>query len=149
TANFRTVRNQHLDKILLSFDEPNVWRNSGIYDLPFGPGRHFMGSSHGILAKIVEKWEVAAVFYKLSGSPTDIGHRGSNTFNTLSGATTVANGPLPTGSVHISGNNVVYFDGLTQVPDPSIQKMPSTLQSQSALLAIADSSGKVILQQPT
>ena len=31
------------------------------------------------------------------------------------------------------GNNVVYFNGLTQVPDPPIKNIPSSLQSLSTL----------------
>jgi hypothetical protein len=159
TSNFRTIRNQHLDKVLLSFDEPNVIRASGIWDLPFGPQRKLLGSSHGALAKIVEKWQIATVFYKLSGGPTTFGNSGANTFNNFGGATTVANGPLPSGSVHIVGNNVVYFPmvdtahgvttGYSQVKDPSIQNMPASVQSLSTLLAIAGPDGKVLLQQPT
>src|ERR1039458_2926844 len=149
TANFRTIRDEHLDKTLLSFDEPNVWRMTGIYDLPFGPQKQFFGSSHSVLGKILEKWEVSSVFYKLSGTPTTFSNSATGTYNNLGGATTVANGPLPTGSVHIVGNNVVYFNGLTQVPDPSIQNMPSSVQSLSTLLAVAGPDGKVLLQQPT
>ena len=38
-TSFQTLRNERLDKRLLSFDQPNVWRNSAIWDLPFGPWR--------------------------------------------------------------------------------------------------------------
>jgi hypothetical protein len=153
TSNFRTLRDEHLDKMLLSFDEPNVWRMSGIYELPFGPARRFFGSSHGVLGKIFEKWQVASVFYKLSGSPTTFTSgptniTANNTYNNLGGATDVALGALPTGSVHIVGNNVVYFNGLTQVTDPTVANMPTSLQSQSALLAIEGSNGNILIQHP-
>lgn len=43
-SNFITLRNEHLDKRLLSFDEPNVWRMSGVWELPFGTGRRLLSS---------------------------------------------------------------------------------------------------------
>ena len=153
-SSFLTLRNQHLDKRLLSFDVPNAWRTSGIWELPFGKGRRILGSSHGLVNHLVEHWQTAVIFNKLSGSPTtfsnSLGGTTSNpggTFNLLgAAASTMAVGPLPTGSVYSSGNNVMYFKGLTQVPDPSIQNMPANLQANSTLLAIADANGNVILR---
>jgi len=148
-TSFMTLRNGSLDKRLLSFDTPNVWRTSGIWDLPFGRGRKLLGSSHGVLNHLVERWQTAVIFNKLSGGPTTFTNSSGNTFNNLAGATsTLAVGPLPTGSVYFSGNNVAYFKGLTQAPDPSILNMPANLQSNSALLALADANGNIILRNP-
>jgi hypothetical protein len=60
----------------------------------------------------------------------------------------VALSSLPTGSVYKSGNNVLYFTGLTQVPDPTIKSLPSNLQSLSTLYAIQNASGQIVLQNP-
>ena len=88
----------------------------------------------------------AVIFTKQSGSPTNFSGSG-DTFNTNGSGTAVYNGPIPTGSVHYSGNNVVYFpSGYTQVPDPSIQNLPSNLQSQSTLLALQGPNGNVAVQ---
>jgi Carboxypeptidase regulatory-like domain/TonB dependent receptor len=151
-SNFFTIRNQHLDKRLLSFDEPNVLRTSGIWMLPFGPKQRFLGTSHGAVAHMVEKWQTSVIFYKLSGTPTGFSNSFSSpqtfgTYNTVT-PTPVNVGALPTGSVYKSGNNVLYFQGLTQVPDPSVKNMPSNLQSLSPLLAVQNASGQVVLQNP-
>src|SRR5262249_46359566 len=138
-TSFITLRNEHLDKRLVSFDVPNLWRTSGIWDLPFGPHRKWLGSSHGILAHVVEKWQTAFILNKLSGTPGIFGGTAA-TFNALGDSTYVTNGPLPKGDVHVVGNSVLYFpivdsvhgvtSGFTQVPDPSIKNLPtSTLQS--------------------
>jgi len=95
----------------------------------------------------VEKWTTSVIFSKISGSPSAFSNSDGDTFN-FAGSTSVALGPLPTGSPYISGNNVMYFTGLKQVPDPSIANMPANLQSQSTLLAVANSSGNVLLQNP-
>jgi hypothetical protein len=147
TATFLTLRDEHLDKRLLSFDEPNVIRLSGIWELPFGPQKRFLGASHGVVGHLVERWQTSVLFYKTSGTPTYFSNSSGDTFN--EGTPTSTNlGPLPTGSVYKSGNNVLYFTGLTQVPDPSIKNMPSNLQSQSALYAIAGPNGNILVENP-
>ena len=148
TAAYFTDRNHHLDKRLLSYDRANVITSSGIYEMPFGPNKKFLGSSHGALARIVEQWQTAVIFNKFSGTPTTFTDSAGGTFNNTTTATAVLNGPMPSGSVHFVGNNVAYFNNLTQVPDPSIKNLPSSLQSQSALFALQNASGQVVLQNP-
>ena len=134
-SSFLTLRNEHLSKQLLSYDIPNLWRTSGIWDIPLGPGKRFLGSSHGVVSRLVEKWQTAVIFNKQSGTPTGFSNSAGNTFNN-SGATDMQWGPLPSGSVQKVGNNIVYFNGLTQVTDPSVANIPSNLQSLSTLRAI-------------
>jgi hypothetical protein len=148
TAAYYTDRNHHLDKRLLSFDRTNVITSSGIFDVPFGPGKKYLSSSHGALARVVERWQTAIIFNKYSGTPTTFTDSAGETFNNTATATAVLNGPMPSGSVHIVGNNVEYFNNLTQVTDPSAKNLPSSLQSQSALFAVQNASGQTILQNP-
>ncbi len=112
TAAYYTDRNHHLDKRLLSFDRTNVITSSGVYDVPLGPGKKFLGSTHGVMARIVERWQTAVIFNKFSGSPTTFTDSAGGTFNNTATATAVLNGPIPSGSVHIVGNNVEYFNNL-------------------------------------
>jgi hypothetical protein len=147
-SNFITLRNEHLSKQLLSFDIPNVWRFSGIWDMPFGPGKRLLGQSHGILSHVVERWQTSVIFYKQSGTPTTFGNAtGEDTFNGQS-TTDTQLGALPSGSVKKVGNNVVYFSGLTQVTDPSVKNLPSNLQSLSTLYAIQGANGQILLENP-
>jgi len=149
TANFITLRNEHLDKRLLSYDEPNVLRTSGIWEMPFGPQKAILGSSHGVIAHLVEKWTTSVVFYKTSGAPTTFSTSDGQTLNTnTSTPTATALGALPSGSVYKSGNNVLYYTGLTQVVDPSARLLPSNLQSLSSLLSINSASGSPLLVNP-
>jgi len=149
TANFITLRNEHLDKRLLSYDEPNVLRTSGIWEMTFGPQKAILGSSHGVIAHLVEKWTTSVVFYKTSGAPTTFSTSDGQTLNTnTSTPTATALGALPSGSVYKSGNNVLYYTGLTQVVDPSARLLPSNLQSLSSLLSINSASGSPLLVNP-
>jgi len=144
---FRTLRNEGLSKQLLSFDIPNVWKVSGVWDLPFGPGRRVLNTSHGVVARFVEKWQTSVIFSKQSGTPTSFSNSGGGTFDNVS-ATSIQLGPNPSGSVQKVGNNVVYFNGLTQVTDPSVKNLPANLQSLSTLYAIQAGNGQLLLQNP-
>jgi hypothetical protein len=146
-ASFTTLRNEHLSKQLLSFDIPNVFKVSGVWDLPFGPGKAVLRSSHGILGHLVEKWQTSVIFNKQSGTPTTFGNSAGGTFNTVN-TTDIQSGPAPSGSVQKVGNNVLYFSGLTQVPDPTIQNLPANLRSLSTLYAIQGANGQTLLQNP-
>jgi hypothetical protein len=148
TAAYETDRNHHLDKRLLSYDRPNVITSSAIFDVPLGPGKKYLSSTHGPMARVVERWQTAVIFDKYSGTPTTFTDSAGYTFHNTTVAEAAANGPLPAGSVHIVGNNVEYFNNLTQVTDPSAKSLPSSLQSQSALFAVQNASGQTILQNP-
>ena len=111
-----------------------------------------------MLGHVVERWQIAGLFYKLSGTPTGFTNNASNTtttsgtggtFNGLTTPTSVALGAFPKGSVYKSGNNVMYFTGLTQVPDPSIALLPANLQSQSSLFSIQGPNGNLLLENPS
>ncbi len=148
-SSYITSRNRSLDKHPLSFDNPHIFRNSGTWELPFGPGRKWLNGGHGFIKRLVEKWEIGAIFSKFAGSPLNLSDSFGTVFNTVS-VTPMAYGAIPKsfGEVAKSGNNVVYFQGWTQVPDPIRQNLPANLQSSATQLAIADASGKIIIGNP-
>ncbi len=148
TSNFQTIRNQRLDKHPLAFDFTNVWGANGIWELPFGPGRRVLGASQGAVAKLAEGWQTSVIFHKLSGAPVTFTDSAGGTFNNQVTATPMVLGPLPKGRVHFSGNNVQYFSGLTQIPDPAVQNLPAGLRANASLFAIAGPDGKTLLQNP-
>src|SRR5580700_5999934 len=115
--------------------------------MPFGPGKQFLGQSHGVLSHVVERWQTAVIFNKQSGAPTTFGNSAGDTFNGQT-TTDIQLGPIPSGSVQKVGNNVVYFTGLTQVTDPSVKNLPSNLQNLSTLYAIQGANGQTILANP-
>ena len=50
-------------------DRPQRLAVSSIYELPFGNGRRFLSSSHGVLAQIVGGWQAQGVYQIQSGAP--------------------------------------------------------------------------------
>ena len=67
-----TLRNLGLDKQPTSFDIPQAFKLNVIYELPFGPGRHFLATANPVVRKIVEGWQVAGVDRNQSGTPDEL-----------------------------------------------------------------------------
>jgi hypothetical protein len=61
------------------FDRTHNYALSTIYDLPYGPGRHWGGD--GIAGKILGGWQISALFVAQSGQPLSITANGT-TLNT-------------------------------------------------------------------
>ena len=69
-----TIRDLAMNKTPDGFDIRQAIKANYIYELPFGPGRHFLSSpSSKILKKAVEGWEIAGVARVQSGTPIQIG----------------------------------------------------------------------------
>jgi len=73
-----TLRNRGLDKVPEGFDIRNAIKLNGIYEFPFGPGRHF-NPSNPVARKILEGWQLAGVARLQSGTPMFLS--GLGTFN--------------------------------------------------------------------
>ncbi len=157
--NYRTLRNEHLDKEPLPYDYQSVWRINSIYELPFGKGKTFGRNVNGFLNRIIGGWQMGVIAEAQSGQPLSFvaqntinntagysGAAGLIVYNSFINYTPVQLGAVPSGSVNKTGNGVVYFGtGLTQIPDPSIANMNSSLQKVSTLFAIANGSNPVLV----
>ncbi|MFN0108782.1 MAG: carboxypeptidase regulatory-like domain-containing protein [Blastocatellia bacterium] len=148
---YRTLRNLRLDKRLLSFSTPHIWRTNVIYSLPLGPGKKFLKGKNPVISRLVEQWQISTIYNVFSGSPIGLGS-GVSTFNQNTDNTPVLVGDFAPnfGKAQKVANGVVYFDGLKQVTDPSIAGVTTSqgLQGRSTLLAVTDASGKVLLINP-
>jgi hypothetical protein len=59
-------------RTMVPFDRTHVLVIAPIYELPFGPGRMFLGSSHGIISRVVGGWQLTANFTYQSGVPMTV-----------------------------------------------------------------------------
>jgi hypothetical protein len=139
-GNYRTLRDMGLDKRRMAFDRTHVFKTNGIYELPFGKGKPFGRNAGGFLDRLIGGWQVGGIFNKYSGQPLTF--TAQNTINNFgvssnTGFTPVALGNLPSGAVQRVGNGVVYFNGITQILDPSINNLTPALRPLSTLRAIA------------
>jgi hypothetical protein len=144
------LRNKHLDKRRLSFDRTHVFKVNGIYELPFGRGKTFVHNANGFVDRVVGGWQMGAIFNKYSGQPlTFTAQNTINVFGTsgATGFTPNVVGPISGGEVQRVANGVIYFNNLTQIPDPGIANLVGTLRPFSTLRAIA-ANGTPILVNP-
>jgi hypothetical protein len=150
---YRSGRDRSLDKGLLGFHRTHVIRTSGTYEFPFGPGKRFLGGSKGVLARLLERWQVGSIINVFSGDPISIfsGRSSFNSFNAASTpATAVGDLDKGLGSVQRVGNGVVYFSGLRQVPDPGVQNLTTAnnIRGRSTMQGLADESGNLLMVNP-
>jgi hypothetical protein len=149
---YRTLRNQPLQKHILTIVTPHTWRTNTTYTLPFGPGKSFLTTQHSLVRRLVEGWTVGAIFIVHSGGYLNLSS-GMNSYNTAGSNTPNLVGSLlkSTGGVYVNEKSEInYFKGFTQVTDPFVASLTTlrNVQSLSTLKAIADPSGNIILINP-
>jgi len=65
-------RNYSTGYILLDSDRTHNWVTYGNYDLPFGPNRLVGSETKGVLAKIIEGWQLGWITSITSGNPLTV-----------------------------------------------------------------------------
>jgi hypothetical protein len=144
---YRTLRNEGLDKQVLSYNHAGVFKVNSVYNLPIGPGGMIL-KGNSFIDRVLGGWQLAGIFTAYTGAPLTItGANGLNLSyaNGLSMSTATQVGKLPAGAIAELSNGVTYLNGLTIVTDPQVAGLSSTLQPTSTLKAIASSSGTPLL----
>jgi hypothetical protein len=146
---------QRSNKTLLAIHRTHDFRSNGTYELPFGPNRLLLTNAPAWLTRVVERWQLGAAFNVNTGAPLSLTTGINNPYGLAQNFPNLA-APLTKslGKVQKTGlapGVVTYFEGLGQAPDPirSTLTTAQTLNAASTNFAITDSSGKIILQNPT
>ncbi|MFN9922178.1 MAG: carboxypeptidase-like regulatory domain-containing protein [Acidobacteriota bacterium] len=149
---YRTWRNRAIEKRLLSFGAPHVYRGNWLYDLPVGPKRRFFAGTRGLLGRLLEHWQIGAIHNIFSGVPIswDSGRSSFNNFSGDNTATFTAPVSAHLGRIEKRGNGVFFYGGLQSVTDPSVASITNlnSVRDRSTLRAIADKDGRVIAVNP-
>jgi hypothetical protein len=150
---YRTFRNRRIEKRLLSFSVPHIFRSNALWDLPFGPGRKFLNSRRGVVGKLLEHWQIGSVFNAFAGVPVSW-ESGRSTFNAVTGdntATLVAPLSGNIGKIEKRPNGVFFYGGYTVVRDPQIQGITNLdgIRDRSTLQAVVDPQGQIVAVNPT
>ncbi len=66
------TRNRRANRGLWSADTRHRMTISTLYELPFGAGRRFFSSTHGVPGKLVSGWQVGAIATAQSGQPLTV-----------------------------------------------------------------------------
>jgi hypothetical protein len=57
------------ERSLTSYDRPNVFKVSTVYELPFGRGKTFLGGAGRLVDTLVGGWQHTMIFQYSSGRP--------------------------------------------------------------------------------
>jgi hypothetical protein len=77
---FTTLRNQGYDKGISPWNLRHAFKVSGIYELPFGPGRKW-STGNGFLNRVIEGWQVSSINRLQSGRVFELTSGLGGTFN--------------------------------------------------------------------
>ncbi len=75
---FQNYNNLRADRALSSLDAPHRFVLNGMYHLPFGDGRRF--NPKGVAGKILNGWEISAIYTFQSGGPLAFSNATNTTF---------------------------------------------------------------------
>jgi hypothetical protein len=57
------------ERSIYQYDQPQAVKVTAVYQLPFGPGKHFGGSTRGFVGRVIGGWEANVMFSYHSGLP--------------------------------------------------------------------------------
>jgi hypothetical protein len=148
---------RNLNRTLQASDRRHDFRANGTYELPFGPNRMFLSNSHGVIARVVEGWQMSWILNLTSGGPLDI--TGANTFlngvttpvGTTGGLVDIAGAfPKDIGKAQMTSTLPVFFAPGTFKIDQDPQCLGVTeaqgTRTACTLQAIKDAQGNTLLQ---
>jgi hypothetical protein len=141
------------NKTLTGMHRTHEFRSNGTFELPFGPGRPLLDNAPSIVSRLVERWQLGAIFSMSSGTPVTL-TAGSNPYGIANNfPDMVAALPKSFGQVtkaNLSPGVITYFDGLGQVPDPGRAGVTTlqSLQNFNSNSAIVDGQDRVVFVNP-
>ena len=107
-ASPRVANNRKLDKGLYRFDVPQRFVLTYSYELPFGKGKKFLGSTNKVAGAIVGGWTLSGLQQYQGGAPGSFGGSFNQTIPTIGGTVNrIAGVPIRSG---ISCGDMVYGD---------------------------------------
>jgi hypothetical protein len=141
------------DYTMQAGDRRQDFRTNGTFELPFGPGKLLARQSSGIVARLIEGWQMSWIVDLASGEPTNITAQSmlyANGVPDIVGKFDPSDGQVQWKDGDLAGN---YFgNAYHRVPDPQCSRIAPVLQTANpsvcTLSAIADASGNIVLQNP-
>jgi hypothetical protein len=149
TAAYRDFMNRDADYTVANFHRTHDFRGYGTFELPFGPGKWLGGNSSGLMARLIEGRQFGTIVNLATGDPLNVSAR--NTINRTGTPDIVGDFPRE-GKITWGSQFGNYFGDqqYQRVADPACGRVASTSPANLASFctnsAIADSTGKIILQ---
>ncbi len=71
---FRNASDPLPEKLISDLDRTHVLHFNGIYELPFGKGKHWLSSAHGLTQVLAGGWQGEAIWQHNTGAPLGFGN---------------------------------------------------------------------------
>ncbi len=81
TTNSRTptdIRNFRNERGRSDFDRTHIIQAASVWEVPFGRGKRFLGSSHGVVNQILGGWTVNSIYTFMTGEPFSVNSGGNS-----------------------------------------------------------------------
>jgi hypothetical protein len=111
-GNFTDPLNPELDRGLTASSIGHDFRTNGTLELPIGPNKLFFPNSSGVLARIIERWQMGFIFGVSQGGPRTF-LAGNNMLYNNGVPNVVGPWPDPEGHVQWNGQNGSFFGSPT------------------------------------
>ncbi len=155
-TSFTDPVNRRGDYTVLGSDRTHDLRANGSFALPIGPSKLLLGNTHGVMARVIEGWQLGWVADVSSGLPLNIGAQNmlyANGVPDIVGPFDLKSGGVRWGTFATSNGqlNGTYFDTTRYkvVADPQCASVDRSLASACTLQAIQDTqTGKIVMQNP-
>jgi hypothetical protein len=150
TEVYRDFLNRHADYTVASFQRTHNFRGYTTFELPFGPNKLIGSKTGGVIAHVIEGWQLGTIFDVSTGAPLNV--VSTTTINRTGTPDIVGNFPRE-GKVAWNATSTNPFGSyfsqqLYSVPDPSCAKVASVLASFCTNRALAtDAAGTNIVLQ--
>lgn len=123
------IANRKLNYAFSDVDRRHVWQSYWVYELPFGRGKRFGGSTSGLAERVIGGWQVAGFFTYQAGRPFSV-YTGFNQFNSVVQSFVNCTGcDRSTGAINRqSGDLVWYFtqDEIAKMTQPGMGELGNT-----------------------
>jgi hypothetical protein len=146
TETYRDFMNRHADYTVASFQRTHNIRGYATVELPFGPGRLIGSNTSGVVARVIEGWQLGSIFDYSTGGPLNV--VATTTINRTGTPDIVSDFPRQGQVVWGSPFGNYFSETLYRVTDPACAKVASNLTAFCSNTAIAtDPDGKNIILQ--
>ncbi len=153
SGSWTDILNRSADYTVQGADRRHVFTTYGTFDLPFGPNRLLLSKTSGALERLVQGWQLSWIGNASSGSPLSIS---AACMISTSNCVPDLVGKIPNDKVGVYWPSGAYrgnyfANTLTYVVDPQVSKVTTTDSLRTyatALYAIQDASGNIVLQNP-
>ena len=115
SSNIENTWKPYLNRAVSDFDTRSVVTIDWLYQLPFGKGKAYFGSSNHLVDAVIGSWQSSGIFRATSGLPFSLGEPGYTTNWEIGAYGVVTDPTLRTHKHFDSAGNPLYFDNANAI----------------------------------